>query len=204
MKELFQYSLHAPETQNSLQYYPYEMTLLTRTQEGIGHDTHTNSQWTESKLHPLVRDFTAIETVIKHTEPWISHLKRLGRHSSTQHWHFNHHSPPELWHYAEKQLYPDISAPTNTSSFLPLGLAVLGALLVLTVLKAAHAPYRNSKQAPNPFCNNWMEHLKPKPWALMPLDQLCPCTAIPAHRKAGGRWQSSPAVPQSSLWTKWI
>lgn len=88
----------------------------------------------------------------------------LGRHSSTQHTDISATtSLPKLWHYAEKQLYPDISAPTNTSSFLPLGLVVSGAPLVLAVLKAAHAPYRNSKQAPNPFCHNWIKHPKPKP-----------------------------------------
>lgn len=136
--------------------FPLKWLCSARTQEWIGHDIHANLQWTKSKLHLLVKDFTAIETMIKNTEPWISHLKRrYGLAGSTQHTDSSVTTgPPKLWHYAEKQLYPDISAPTNISSFLPLGQVVLGALLVLAVLRAAHAPYRNSKQAPNPFCQH--------------------------------------------------
>lgn len=56
---------------------PYETTAQQNT--GTGHDIHVNLQWTKSKLHPLVKDSTAIETMIKYTEPWISHLK--GRYT---------------------------------------------------------------------------------------------------------------------------
>lgn len=76
------------------------------------------------------------------------------------HWPFSHHWPPQTVALCRK-----IAFSRHFSfheHFIFLTSIVLGALL----LKAAHAPYRNSKQAPNPFCHNWMKHLKPKPWCL--------------------------------------